>query len=242
MISVFFHNYYGQHKEWMQLLAGKMAAPFNLYYHIVEDSIHNIREAETIHEAKPSQIKNLVVRHSPNRGKDIGGKLVLIDAWLRLNEETDLIIFLHDKKSPHAIHNKEWQQKLFRIIDPSFVQNALAAFESDSTLGIAATEESIQNEYDASQQSFVGNNKIYIDPLRNEYGFKHTDQRHVAGTMFWARALPLVNFFKQHAALDIRATLEPGNVMDETQGTRTHAWERMLSWLITEQGYHLKGF
>jgi hypothetical protein len=60
--------------------------------------------------------------------------------------------------------------------------------------------------------------------------------------MFWVRALPLINFFKEHAPLDIRRTLEPGNVMDETHGTYTHAWERMLSWLITEQGYHLKGF
>ena len=166
----------------------------------------------------------------------------MIVAHLRLNEETDLIIFLHDKKSPHTIHNKEWQQKLFRIIEPSFVEKTLAAFQDDPKLGIIAGKESIQNEYDESQASFIGSNKTQIAHLRAEYGFKNTGHHHVAGTMFWARALPLINFFKQHAPLDIRGTLEPGNVMDERQGTYTHAWERMLSWLIMEQGYHLKGF
>ena len=103
-------------------------------------------------------------------------------------------------------------------------------------------EESIQNEYDYSQQSFSGTNQLQLTQLRSEYGINNTDYRHVAGTMFWVRSLPLIRFFTKHSPLNIRKTLESGNVMDENTGTITHAWERMLSWIITEQGYTIKGF
>jgi hypothetical protein len=59
--------------------------------------------------------------------------------------------------------------------------------------------------------------------------------------MFWARAAPLLQFFKKHPPLDIRKNLELGNVMDDKNGTLTHSWERMLSWVVSEQGFKLKG-
>ncbi len=77
--------------------------------------------------------------------------------------------------------------------------------------------------------------------MRKTLGFKSSDHRFVAGTMFWARAKPLLEFFRQHAPLDIRKGLEAGNVIDEKHGTNTHAWERMLSWIILEKGYQIKG-
>ena len=59
--------------------------------------------------------------------------------------------------------------------------------------------------------------------------------------MFWARATPILSFFGDHPPLDIRKTLEKKNVMDDFGGTITHAWERLLSWLIFAQGYTIKG-
>lgn len=244
--SIFFHNYYGQHKKWIQFFSEKMTVPFNLFYNIVEDSIYNIEDdhrlLSNLQENIQSQYLNKIIfRKSPNRGKDIGGKLVLIDAYLHLKQENGFIIFLHDKKSPYKIQNQEWQQKLFRIIEPAFIEQALAFFNENPQAGIIAGADSIQNEYDHSKKSFISNNQVQLAQLRSEFGINNTDHRFVAGTMFWARALPLLSFFRKHHPLDIRKNLESGNVMDETSGTITHAWERMLSWIIIEEGYSIKG-
>ena len=244
--SIFFHNYYGQHKKWIQYFSEKMTVPFNLFYNVVEDSIYNIGEEHRLlshlqENITGSYLNKLIVRESPNLGKDIGGKLVLMDTYLHLKEETEFIIFLHDKKSPHKVQNQEWQKKLFQIAEPAFAAQALSFFKEHPKVGIVAGADSIRNEYDQSQKSFIGNNQTQLSQLRSEYGVNGIDYRHVAGTMFWVRSLPLVSFFRKHSPLDIRKTLEEGNVMDENTGTITHAWERMLSWIITEQGYTIKG-
>jgi lipopolysaccharide biosynthesis protein len=59
--------------------------------------------------------------------------------------------------------------------------------------------------------------------------------------MFWVRSEIIVSFFKRYNALKIRATLENGNVLDNEFGTKTHAWERMLSWIAGSQGYYIQG-
>lgn len=247
IISIFFHNYYGQHKKWMEFFSDKMTMPFNLFYSIVENSMYNVDEDsisfdKTTNNKTRPYLNKLIIRRSPNLGKDIGGKLVLLDTYLHLKEKTEFIIFLHDKNSPHKIQNKQWQQKLFQIVEPDFITQALSFFKTNPKTGIIAGTESVRNEYDYSQQSFSGNNKSQLTQLRSDYGVNNTDYRHVAGTMFWARSLPLVSFFRKHSPLDIRKTLEEGNVMDEITGTVTHAWERMLSWIVSEQGYTIKGF
>ena len=244
--SIFFHNYYGQHKKWIQFFSEKMTVPFNLFYNIVEDSIYNseddLQQLNDLWKNTPDRYLNKIIfRKSPNRGKDIGGKLILLDAYLHLKQESEFIIFLHDKKSPHKIQNQEWEKKLFRIIEPAFIEQALAFFDNNPKTGIIAVEDAIQNEYDHSKKSFISNNQVQLTQLRSEFGICNTDYCYVAGTMFWARALPLLSFFRKHAPLDIRKNLEPGNVMDESSGSNTHSWERMLSWLIIEQGYIIKG-
>ncbi|MBA3706225.1 MAG: hypothetical protein H0W84_10105, partial [Bacteroidetes bacterium] len=63
----------------------------------------------------------------------------------------------------------------------------------------------------------------------------------VGGTMFWIRAEIMNSFFRKNNALDIRATLEKGNVLDHEHGTYSHSWERMLSWIAIDQDYYIKG-
>jgi lipopolysaccharide biosynthesis protein len=63
----------------------------------------------------------------------------------------------------------------------------------------------------------------------------------IGGTMFWSRALVYKSFFHQHSPLAIRATLEKGNVLDHKQGSLSHAWERMLSWVVLNEGFQIKG-
>ena len=51
-----------------------------------------------------------------------------LDTFLRDPEPGAYCIFLHDKKSPYAIQNPEWKDKLFRIIEPSFAKESIDPF------------------------------------------------------------------------------------------------------------------
>lgn len=244
--SIFFHNYYGRHEDWVRLLSQKMEVPFTLYYNVVGDSLYNLEDGSGLisrleQAISGPQLKKIILRRSSNQGKDIGGKLVLLDACLHEGENYDYSIFLHDKKSPYKIQNEQWREKLFRIVEPSFATAALHTFAQHKEVGIIAGSDSIYNEYDSSTQSFTSHNGPQLTSLRSELAVDNTDYRYVAGTMFWVRYQPLCTFFMEHPPLEIRKTLEKGNVLDETGGTITHAWERMLSWLIFAQGYTIKG-
>jgi len=244
--SVVFHNYYGGHEDWVRLLSGRITIPFTLFYNIVEDSLYNLEDDHRLMShlqkaASGSSLKKIVLRRSPNLGKDIGGKLVLLDACLREGVNDDYQVFLHDKKSPYKVQGQQWGDKLFRITEPTFIEKALTFFRGHPDVGILSTTESIMNEYDFRTQSFASNNRTQLEKLRAEFNIDNTDYRYVAGTMFWARSLPILDFFRRHPPLEIRKTLEKGNIMDENGGSITHAWERMLSWLIFAQGYTIKG-
>jgi lipopolysaccharide biosynthesis protein len=244
--SIFFHNYYGQHEKWIKYFSEKVNTPFNLYYNIVENSIYNLeadkRISDRLNNLKSGNFLNkIILRISPNQGKDIGGKLVLIDAYLRGLEESEYIIFIHDKKSPQSVQSIEWQKKLFQIIEPSFVEKALTIFSKNKSVGIIAEESTISNEFDYTTNSFSSNNLSRLKNLQTDFNVTPADYHYVAGTMFWARSLPLMRFFREHPPLNIRMTLEKGNILDETEGSYTHAWERMLSWLIIAQEYTIKG-
>ncbi|HWK02900.1 MAG TPA: rhamnan synthesis F family protein [Puia sp.] len=244
--SIFFHNYYGRHEDWIRLFSQKIGIAFTLFYNITDDSLYNLEDDHRLMDRLQQAIsgpwlKKIVLRRSPNQGKDIGGKLVLLDTCLHEQENSEYSIFLHDKKSPYKIQNQEWKDKLFRIIEPSFAEKAMVSFAKNKEIGIIAGSDSIYNEYDYSQQAFISNNRSQLIQLRSGFAIDSTDYRYVAGTMFWVRSLPLLDFFRRYPPLEIRKTLEKGNIMDETSGSNTHAWERMLSWLIFAQGYTIKG-
>jgi lipopolysaccharide biosynthesis protein len=88
---------------------------------------------------------------------------------------------------------------------------------------------------------FIGNNKNILNNLLGNYQIKPSSFAFVAGTMFWARAKPMKDFFCSYDPLEIRKDLEDGNVLDNFSGTITHSWERVLSWIITSKGFLIKG-
>lgn len=244
--SVIFHNYYGRHQEWVRFLCEKIPVPFNLFYNVVEDSFYNQEDEQGLQDrleavSSGTSLREIILRRSPNQGKDIGGKLVLLDVCLREKIGTEFQLFLHDKKSPHKAGGRVWQEKLFRIADPDFVERALAAFAENESIGILASAQSIMNEYDPGSRAFSSTNGHRLQQLRTDFDIENEDYRYVAGTMFWARWTPMLAFFQKHSPLQIRKTLEKGNVLDEKTASNAHSWERLLCWLIFAQGYTIKG-
>ena len=176
-----------------------------------------------------------------NMGKDIGGKLILIQLLLALWPEIPYVALLHDKRSYHKHSGAFEKENLFSILDPAKFRRISRGFEMDPQLGIACAQGTLRNEYLGKGQ-FATPNSPLLKRLSARYALSTEDPRFVAGTMFWMRTSLLRGFFGTQSPLDIRATLEQGNILDHEQATHTHCWERMLSWIATSGGYKIKEY
>lgn len=191
------------------------------------------------HELVNTEDEKFVV--ATNMGKDIGGKLLLVELFLKMYNHVPYIIFLHDKKSYHKQSGTFEKKKLFEIINPVNFRTILQMFESNPRVGIVCNTDVIKNEFDKSTNTFDTPNSTLLKQLMKEYDINTTDYNFVAGTMFWVRAALMSDFFNRFNPIRVRSTLEAGNMLDATQGTVTHSWERLLSWIVTSKGFTLQG-
>jgi lipopolysaccharide biosynthesis protein len=188
-----------------------------------------------------TEFPGALVIATPNKGKDIGGKLALIDFIIKTGRDPEYLIFLHDKISPHSITGDRWRTKLFSIIDPVKIRTILDDFRSNKKVGIIGAKDFIKNEYDEKKDKLETTNSIKLRELMAKYHLTITNYTFIAGTMFWIRGTILKKFFSTYSPLSCRATLEDGNPTDQYEGTYTHSWERIFCWLANDQGYVLKG-
>ena len=70
-----------------------------------------------------------------------------------------------------------------------------------------ATKQYIINE-PVEEGRFIGNNKNILNNLLINYQIKPRSFAFVAGTMFWARAKPMKDFFSSYSPLEIRKELK----------------------------------
>ncbi len=206
----------------------------DFYFNICHETPGNHQIAATLQAHFPDAI----VIVTSNKGKDIGGKLALFNLLLTLKRNPDYLLLLHDKKSLQALKSARWKKDLLTIIEPATTRDILTRFNNTPSCGISATRAYILKEPFA-KGSFTGNNALQLETLSEQYKIHPTHPGFVAGTMFWTRARPLLDFFRSHDPLAIRATLEYGNVIDNFSGTTTHAWERLLSWIVTSKGFSI---
>lgn len=237
----------------------KIAVLYHIFYEDSVDAI--IEELKSIYSYRPLLLFNIcditpgkdamadllkqhypecIVVFSSNKGKDIGGKLFLISLLQQLQVQVEFIIFLHDKKSLQALKSNRWKKELLKIITHENIPGILNHFKTNHSCGIVATKEYVIEEKMFGEKR-TNTNKEKIAEISNRYQLNPKSFYYVAGTMFWARAKELYDFFMQHDPLEIRKSLESGNVLDNFSGTYTHSWERNLSWVITNKGFKIHG-
>ena len=178
---------------------------------------------------------------TPNKGKDIGGKMALVDLYINTRQQADYIIFLHDKVSPHSITGERWRNKLFGIIEPGRINSIIKEFRSNPRLGIIGTRDFLKNEFDEKKQIMDTRNSEKIRELVSRYNLVITDHTFIVGMMFWIRTEIIQKFFSSNSPLTCREQLEEADSTDLHEGTYTHSWERIFCWLANDQHYTLKG-
>jgi len=233
MISILLHLYY---PESVQTVLPQISPEFlqgnKLYINIVNSA--------PFEEGVFDKYESLTLLKSSNVGKDVGGKLVLIDSLLQMEDENKFWVFLHDKHSPHTTTGKFWRDSLFSIADTRNKELILKKMESPD-ISVVTHKNFIMNEWDENKKSFNTINNDIITELIKKYKISPPSYEFAAGTMFWAKSAPMKAFFKKHNPLHIRATLEKGNVLDHHQGTHAHSWERLLSWIALGNNQKIAG-
>ena len=186
---------------------------------------------------------NSVVIHAPNAGRDIGAKLRLFQAAESLNISHDYTLILHDKKSPHTNDGTKWSDDLLRIIGAKTLPTVYSTFESLPDIGIICSKNYIQNEYVKETNSFLCTSNSIIKSILATNKIQTRNYDFVAGNIFWVRSELLKQFFRSKMSTDkIIASLEKGNnIVDFSKGTYVHAWERIMCWIATSQGYKIYG-
>lgn len=187
------------------------------------------------------RLTNVKILKTSNKGRDIGAKLLLIDLLIELNIRSAYTLIIHDKKSPHLANAGFWREELFKVIEPGYYERLVKIFEEKPEVGILGASKFIQNEYLKNSNSFMCNSSQKIKELLKAYDINTVDYNFIAGNIFWIRTDLLYHFFEKRSIIKIRQQLEIGNVMDFAKGTYIHAWERIMSWIATSQGYTLYG-
>lgn len=178
---------------------------------------------------------------TPNKGKDIGGKMALVDLFLSTGQSADFIVFLHDKVSPHSITGERWRNKLFNIIRPDQIRKIIKEFHLNPKLGIVGSRDFLRNEFDEKNMMMDTRNSSKIEELLQRYDLKISDHTFIQGMMFWIRTEIIMKFFSRNLPLNCREQLEEADSTDQHEGTYTHSWERIFCWLANDQHYTLKG-
>ena len=237
VIAVLYHIFYEDSCDLVcsELQPLKVYKPYFLF-NICSDTPDKISMVKKLKEFFPE----CFIITTSNTGKDIGAKLALFQLLIQMKINADYVLLLHDKKSLQALKSSTWKKDLLHILSPESIQTVINLFGKNEKCGIIATKNYIIDELVENNQFINVNGKI-LEKLLHEYDLKINSFSFVAGTMFWARLEPLKNFFIKYNALEIRSQLESGNVIDNFSGTVTHSWERILSWIVSANGYYIKG-
>ena len=123
-----------------------------------------------------------IIISMPNKGRDIGGKLSALNLALQLNIDSDICLFIHDKKSQHIDAGELWRDELFKIIDPTQLPKVFQQFATDNETGIVCSKRYIQNEYIPDTGSFTCTSNKQLKYLIGKYEIDTKNYNFVAGT------------------------------------------------------------
>ena len=173
---------------------------------------------------------SLEVRLAPNRGRDIGPKLI---TFADVYENYDLVLFIHGKKSALSSVGDRWLKTLVGglVGSRATVQSILTIFENNPKIGIVATQ-----HFEPIRPHIHWDHVFGIArKLAQRMGFKISSSNFIdmpSGSMFWARTQAL------SPLLDLKLKYEDFPVeKGQTRGTLHHAIERLFFFACEKAGF-----
>jgi lipopolysaccharide biosynthesis protein len=167
-----------------------------------------------------------------NRGRDILPFLHVANRLL--DEDVDVVLKLHSKRSVHRENGDAWRTDLLgKLLAPERVGRILSAFADDPALGIVHAEGHLQPLH-----HYWGQNRANVDYLCRRTGIPMPEAGYgnfLAGTMFWLRPAALRLLLDTHLdVLDFEAEAA------QRDGTLAHAVERTFDLAAAAGGFATK--
>ena len=235
-LAVHLHLYYLEMwPEIKRLLANMGDYPYDLYVTMVAENSQIAEDIRAFHQ-------NSTIWVVENRGYDIGPFIDFLH-HIDLNQY-DLIMKLHTKNKNNGIETYIGNYVFDRSIWVYCLTNALLgssrifkkniqAFTNLPKLGVIGSKYLIASKLpdtDGVQSGAL--------TLIKQLGFAKTaNLKFIAGTMFMCRSKLLQKIKENYKISDFDIT--DGHVKN---GTLAHMMERVLGYVVTAQGYEIKGF
>lgn len=166
-----------------------------------------------------------------NRGRDILPFLHMADRLL--DEDVDVVLKLHTKRSLHRDDGSQWRRELLqKLLGVERARHVWQAFQDQPALGIAAAEGHI-----LPVDEYLGGNEGVMMHLLARLGLSDLtgDDKFVAGSMFWVRLAAL------RPLLDANlGTWEFEAEGGQIDGTLAHAIERAIGVSARVIGFEIK--
>ena len=238
-IAVLLHIYYDDLVEELLSYLKGFEMPFDLYVSLASDAFPNsTQEVRSKEDRIRAVYPSAHIETVPNRGKDIGGKLILLKHVLTVGY--DFFIFAHDKQTyrwKNRTHAADWRHELLKAcFDKHIARDILHAFQTNSNLGMCGAR---INDGIISSLQFTGHNINYSliqKCYSTHFGKLPNTGAFIGGTMFWVRASIFTNAFTLDKINSIISTLELGDVNDPSNA---HAMERIFGIIATASGYKI---
>jgi len=188
------------------------------------------QQAEAVRQALASHGLQGEVIAADNQGRDILPFLEVAERLLQDNH--DVVLKLHTKRSTHRDNGDQWRQELLqRLILGGRAARIHAAFQADPRLGMVVAEGHLLPVAD-----FIGGNGPALQRLRAKLGLPTASgaERFGAGSMGWWRLQALRPLLDAHLYRNAFES-EQGQI----DGTLAHAIERVFGACCEHSGLHV---
>lgn len=239
-ITVLLHLFYVDMWDEIKLKLNFIESDYNLYVNLVD----GFYEDSVIDEIKNFK-KNVTIIKSENKGVAIGGFLNMI----KLIKDTDLLLFIHTKKSL-GLPNKpsdmvkvyglesakkrglEWHNKIIDGIlkDKQHVNNIIEKFKSDHNCGMIGY---------SNDQTYVGPNDFLLKEIVKTLNLNETvyGSTFVDGAMFWSRFDIIKKYFTDDF-IDYVMNMTPSGYLNEP--SINHVIERIFGYVIHNENKNIE--
>ena len=238
-VAIFLHLYYTDLWEEFEDMFKALPDPFTLYVNLTEGNADNDLAKKKILKSYP----DAYILISVNQGLDIGGRLRLMDLWIKNGGQEEYIVWLHGKKSIHSMGEhvgNVWRKQLTEIILPEKFNEALNLFENEQDVGMIGSKLYVTSyTYWDHESAFYNLNRVNIDNYCSLLNINYEkDLVFISGTMFWIRSSIYKKTFQKVSPLDIANGLEYGYCSGVS---KTHALERILGAIVGSHKHKVIG-
>lgn len=243
-IAVIIHLYYQDLLgEFLALLNSLADEHFDVFFTLTDGSAHSDQMRWVVEQITKRHPTNSRVFRLANKGTDNGPLLHCLDYIFSNGLSYEFVLKLHTKKSLNsntpADLAKVWRQELIRPIvgSPAAVQKCLKLFADDPTIGMIGAKRYIS--------SHINTNLKLVQEYQKIFNFRKAGGMFIGGSMYWIRfqifRQYLEDFSRTGRLQELYDQLENGYVVDDKNGTRTHALERIWGYAVTNAGFRIHG-